>query len=226
MTSITRLAAALAALGFGCLPVMAPVANAADELSEKSVQTFMDYAWGLVPQQFTMPNGKTITVDKKKKDEVMVPVDVAREVIRVGRLSAHAQICELQEDQVRNYNSLMRREIEKKKWTDQQTLFISQLHLTTVMLLTGKIKLVDNQGGKEVVVEEGKANTQTCSNEQRAKVKEVIATYVKAGPALAAAEPAPAAPAPAPAPAAGAAPAPAAAATPAPVATQPAAQKK
>ena len=219
MTLMTRLAAVLTAvLGLSILPGMAPVASAAEELSEKSVQTFMDYAWGLVPQQFTMPNGKTITVDKKKKDEVMVPIDVAREVIRVGRLSAHAQICELQADQVSNYNSLMRREIEKKKWTDQQVLFISQLHLTTVMLLTGKIKLVDNQGGKEVVVEEGKANTQTCSNEQKAKVKEVIAAYVKAGPALAAAEPAPAA---APAPAA-----PAATAAPAPAATQPAAQKK
>lgn len=181
-------------------------ANAADELSEKSIQSFMDYAWSLVPQQFTKPDGKTITVDKKKKEEVMVPVDVAREVIRVGRLSAHAQICELLEDQVKNYNSLMRREIEKKKWTDQQTLYISQLHLTTVMLLTGKIKLVENQGDKQVVVEEGKDVYQTCTAEQKKVVKDKIEAYVKAGPALnipAAAPPAAAAPAAAPAAPAG-----------------------
>ncbi len=97
----------------------------------------------------------------------------------------------------------MRREVEKKKWTDQQTLFINQLHLTTVMLLTGKIKVVEKEGDKEVVVDEKAAPTQTCSDEQKAKVKELIAAYVKTGPALAAAEP--------PAAAAGAAPAPAAA---------------
>jgi len=173
----------IAALALG-MTVSSAGANAAEELSEKSIQTFMDYAWSLVPQQFTKPDGKTITVDKKKKAEVMVPLDVAREVVRVGRLSAHAQICELLEDQTLNYNSLMRREIEKKKWTDQQTLYISQLHLTTVMLLTGKIKLVENQGDKQVVVEEGKDVYQTCTPEQKKVVKEKIAAYVKTGPAM------------------------------------------
>ena len=220
-----------AALGLGLLSGVATSVAAAEELSEKSIQSFMEYAWSLVPQQFTKPDGKTITVDKKKRDEVVVPVDIAREVVRVGRLSAHAQICELLEDQVLNYNSLMRREVEKKKWTDQQLLYISQLHLTTVMLLTGKIKLVEQQGDKQVVVEESKSNnTQTCTPEQKAKVKEVIATYVKAGPALASAAPAPAttgaAPAAAPAPATAPAPAAAATATPAPVAVKPAAEKK
>jgi hypothetical protein len=176
-----------AVLALGLTFGTAGTAQAAEELSEKSIQSFMDYAWSLVPQQFTKPDGKTIVVDKKKKDEVMVPLDVAREVVRVGRLSAHAQICELIEDQVSNYSSLMRREVDKKKWTDQQLLYISQLHLTTVMLLTGKIKLVENQGDKQVVVEEGKDHYQTCTPEQKSKVKDVIAAYVKTGPALAAA---------------------------------------
>lgn len=164
----------------------------AQELSEKSVKTFMNYAWSLVPQQFTPPNGKTIVIDKKNKDAVVVPVDIAREVIRVGRVSAHAQICDLTEAQVLNYRSLMMREQERKKWSDQQMVYISQLHLTTVMLLTGKIRLVANEGGKEVVVEEGKAPTaKTCSEEQKKKVAEVIAEYVKAGPQLASNAPPP-----------------------------------
>lgn len=215
----TARASLIAALTLGLAIGSATMASAAEELSEKSIQSFMDYAWSLVPQQFTKPDGKTITVDKKKKEDVMVPIDVAREVVRVGRLSAHAQICELLDEQVMNYNSLMRREIEKKKWTDQQLLYVSQLHLTTVMLLTGKIKLVENQGDKQVVVEEGKDVYQTCTPEQKGKVKDVITAYVKAGPVLAA-SPAPATPAAAAAPAA---PAPAAAA-PAPV--KPAAEKK
>ncbi len=161
----------------------APVA--AQELKEESIKTFMDYAWSLTPAQFTKPSGETVQIDKKKKAEVMVPVDVAREVIKVGRLSAYAQVCELKEDQVNNYRSLMFREEDKKKWTPQQLIYISQLHLTTVMLLTGKIKLVQKEGDKEVVVEEGKNNTQTCADEQRTKVKELIAAYIKAGPAMA-----------------------------------------
>lgn len=171
------------------------------ELSDKSVQVFMDYAWSLTPQQFSKKDGTIIVVDKNKRDEVMVPIDVAREVIRVGRISAHAQVCNLAEDQALNHRSLMRREVDKKKWTDQQTLFINQLHLTTVMLLTGKMKLVEKDGDKEVVIDEKSPPTQTCTEEQRQKVKDVIAAYVKAGPALAAADPAPAGAAPAAAPA-------------------------
>ncbi|MCB1519212.1 MAG: hypothetical protein KDJ37_01400 [Hyphomicrobiaceae bacterium] len=163
----------------------------AQELSDKSVKTFMDYAWSLVPAQFTKPSGEVIQVDKKKRDEVMVPPDIAREVIRVGRISAHAQVCNLYEDQVANYRSLMKREDNKKQWTPQQMIYISQLHLTTVMLLTGKIKLVEKQGDKQVVIEERKPTVQTCPPEQAAKVKEVIAEYVKAGPPISLATPVP-----------------------------------
>lgn len=182
---------------------LAAAPAAGQELSEKSVRTFMEYAWSLVPAKFTKPDGAVVEIDKKKKEQVLVPLDVAREVIRVGRLSAHAQVCELGEEQVLNYRSLMKRESEKKKWSEQQMIYINQLHLTTVMLLTGKIKLVEKDGDKEVVVEESKSNAQTCSAEQRAKVKELIMAYVSTGPKLAA----PAAAAP-PAPATASAPAP------------------
>lgn len=178
-------------VGTGLLAMTLGTATvAAQELSEKSVKAFMDYAWALTPHKFTKPDGKTIEVDKKQRDAVVVPMDVAREVIRVGRLSAHAQICELNEDQVANYRSLMKREEVKGKWTPQQMIYINQLHLTTVMLLTGKIRLVEKDGDKkdgdkEVVVEESKATNQTCTNEQRNKVREVIASYVSSGPSLA-----------------------------------------
>lgn len=163
----------------------AAVPASAQELSEGAIKSFMDYAWSLTPQQFSRPDGTVIQIDKKKKDEVLVPVDVAREVIKAGRLSAHAQVCNLREDQVENHRALMRREDAKKKWTPQQMVYISQLHLTTVMLLTGKIKLVEKQGDKEVVVDEGKAPpAQSCTDEQGKKVKEMIATYVAQSPAV------------------------------------------
>src|SRR5262245_40272531 len=80
------------------------------ELSDKSVLTLMRYAWGMVPEKFTTPTGKTIIVDKSKTSEAIVPLDIAREVIRVARLSAYAQLCELAEEQRANFQTFMRRE--------------------------------------------------------------------------------------------------------------------
>jgi hypothetical protein len=100
-----------------------------------------------------------------------------------GRLTAHAQICDLPDDQVKNYHSLMLREQLSKKWTPQQLVYINQLHLTTVMMLVGKLQIVENKGEKTVKVREGKSNTaKTCSAEQKKKVKELITAYVAAGP--------------------------------------------
>jgi hypothetical protein len=109
-------------------------------------------------------------------------MDVAREVIRVGRLSAHAQICNLSDHQIINHRSLMKREEDKKTWTDQQLVYINQLHLTTVMLLTGRIRVVEKEGDKEVVVDDGKAAQKTCTEEERTKVRDTIIAYVEAGP--------------------------------------------
>jgi hypothetical protein len=165
--------------------VVAAPASAQQQLSEKATRAFMEYAWSLTPEAFTKPNGETILIDKTKKSEVLIPLDKAREVIRAGRLSAHAQVCNLAQEQADNHNSLMRREVKSKKWTPQQIVYINQLHLTVVMLLTGRIKLVENDGGKEVVVEEAARQAQTCTAEQKQKIKDLIAAYVKTGPALA-----------------------------------------
>jgi hypothetical protein len=195
--------------------IVAATPAGAQELSEKATRTFMQYAWTLTPERFTKPNGETILIDKTKSDAVLIPLDVAREVIRTGRLSAHAQVCGLAQEQGENHESLMRRQVQSKKWSPQQLVYINQLHLTVVMLLTGRIKLVEKpdpadaaKGGadaaaKEVVVaEEAQKQTQTCSAEQKAKVKEMITAYVKTGPALASNGAAPAATGAAPAAAA------------------------
>lgn len=181
---ITGLRAAGLVLG---TVVLLSAPSEAQELSERSVKTFMDYAWSLTPSKFTKPDGTSVEIDKKDRSKAEVPIETAREVIMAGRLTAHAQICELPEDQVANYRSLMRREDAKGKWTPQQMIYINQLHLTTVMLLTGKIRLVEKRDGeKDVVIEEsGPEKAQTCTDEQRKRVKELIAAYVASGPDLA-----------------------------------------
>ena len=174
----------------------------AKELSDKSVATLMRYAWNLVPEKFTTPQGKTIEVDKSKSSDSIVPMDTARDVIRAARLSAYAQMCELPEEQRANYQTLMRREEAKSKWTDQQMLFINQLHLFTMMTLTGKVQLVEKDGDKQVVVQEGKqAKAATCSDTEKKKVQEQIMAFVAANPVPAAPAAAAAKPNPEPTPA-------------------------
>ena len=160
---------------------------AAQDISENTVKAFMNYAWSMTPAKFTKPDGKVVEIDKKEREKVEVAVDIAREIIRAGRLTAHAQLCDLGELQVLNYRSLMKREGEKKKWSEQQMIYINQLHLTTVMLLTGKIKeIVEGEGGdKRPVVEDTRAaDAKSCTDEQRKKVSELITAYLKTGPAV------------------------------------------
>jgi hypothetical protein len=181
-------------------------AASAQDISDKSVEAFMEYAWSMTPAKFTKPNGSVVEINKKEREKVIVPVENAREIIRAGRMTAHAQLCELTELQVLNYRSLMKRESDKKKWSEQQLIYVNQLHLTTVMLLTGKIKLVEEEAGKKPVVEETVSTTKSCTDEQRKKVQELITAYLKTGPAVTLDGPAPA-PATAAAPAAPVAPA-------------------
>ena len=175
------LAAAVAAAG------SAPAQAQNKELSDKSVQLLMQYAWALTPPKFTAPDGKTIEVDKTKPKDVIVSIDVARDVVRVARLTAYAQLCELAEEQRANYQTLMRREEAKSTWTDQQLLYISQLHLFTVMTLTGKVQIVEKEGNKQVVVKETKSSkAESCTDTERQRVKTQIVAYINAAPAPAA----------------------------------------
>ncbi len=171
----------------GALLVGLASSAVAQDISENTVKAFMNYAWSMTPAKFTKPDGKVVEIDKKQREKVEVAVDIAREIIRAGRLTAHAQLCDLGELQVLNYRSLMKREIEKKKWSEQQMIYINQLHLTTVMLLTGKIKeIVEGDAGeKRPVVEDTRAaDAKSCTDEQRKKVSELISAYLKTGPTV------------------------------------------
>lgn len=154
-------------------------------LSDSSVQTLVNYAWAMTPAKFTSPDGKVIEVDKSKPQDVIVPLDVAREVIRVAWYSARAQRCNLDEEQRANYQTLMRRE-RTKKWTEQQLLFIHELHLFTVMYSTGKVKIVANENGKDIVLNEKAAVQEPCSDNERQTVQKSIMSYVSGDEAPAA----------------------------------------
>jgi hypothetical protein len=149
------------------------------KLSDKSVMTLMQYAWQILPTKFTTPDGKVIEVDKSKREGNIVPMENGREIIRIGYSSAQAQVCELWEEQQANYDSLMRRELLKKKWTDQQLLYITTLHRMTIHAIAGKLKVEEKDGELKVLLEPIKPGEGKCTDEQKSKIRETILAFVK-----------------------------------------------
>ena len=154
--------------------------QSAGGLSDKSVHAIMAYAWQVLPAKFTAPNGKVIEIDKKKQESAVVPIETARDVIRVGYNSAQAQICEMWEAQAANFDTLMRIENAKKKWSDQQMLYITTLHRMTIHVVAGKIRVVDEKGELKVFLEPIEPSKEACPDDKRKKVAEAIEIYVKA----------------------------------------------
>ncbi len=186
-----RSAARIALIGgtFAALAAATPASAQGKDLSDTSVKSLMNYAWALMPgPKVTTQDGKEVIIDDAKRTEIMVPIEAAREVIKVGRLSANAQTCGLGEEQSANHATLMQRERAKKKWSEAQMIYINQLHLFTVMLMTGGVKLVENDAApnkdgtpnKTVVLENTKIappKADACNDAERTKLAELLKAY-------------------------------------------------
>jgi len=166
------------------------------QFSDQSIACLMNYAWTMTPAKFSAPDGKVIIVDKTKKKDVLIPLEVAREVTRVARVSSYAEICNLPEEQTANYRTLMKREEAKKLWTDQQLLYINQLHLITLMVLTGKLERADKDAASKAKPDEpielcdgvqlkpkAASTVNTCSEGEKDKLRAHIKAYIEAAPA-------------------------------------------
>lgn len=153
--------------------------QAQGKLSDKSVTTLMEYAWQILPSKFTTPAGKVIEVDKTKRAANIVPMEAGREIIRVAYSSAQAQVCELWEEQQANFDTLMRREHERKKWTEQQMLYITTLHRMTIHAVAGKLRVEEKEGELKVLLEPIKPGDVKCTDEQKSKIRDTIIAYVK-----------------------------------------------
>ena len=176
-------------VGFGVAASMAGPVGAQQQkaqISDKTVVTLMDYAWALTPEEYTTESSKIIRINKNKFEEVKLPLDDAREVIRVARISGQAQLCELIEAQSANYEALMTRELARAKWTDQQLVFINKLHLFTVMTITGQVEAADSA---KVMPKEGPPKKAVnCSEADRKRIGDEIVAYVTATNAASAAK--------------------------------------
>lgn len=169
--------------------LLAPATNAsAQKISEKSVRTLMQYALSYTPDRFTGSDGNTIHINRKDPaaiKKLMVPLAKAEEAVLAGRLAAHARVCGLYDEEKNTFISFVVREKRSKKWTPQQVIYMRALFYTTEMLMVGKVQVVQrDDGGKKVVIKDGKAAIKSCTDQQRVKVKELVANYIKAGPDL------------------------------------------
>ncbi|MCP4932636.1 MAG: hypothetical protein GY927_00175 [bacterium] len=160
------------------LPQEAVGAEPKKQLSGKAVKYLMSLTWAIMPDKIKGPGGKEIPIDKTKRDEAQVPLDDARRVIMVARRSAHAQICKMPKLQKANYRTMMKLELKSKKWSRKQIVYLNQLHLFTVMWLTGNVTISEDETKKD----EKKKKIQTCTSEQQVKVKAQIEKYLKANP--------------------------------------------
>lgn len=173
------LAVAAAVLLFHAGPASAQ--DDGDRLSEKTVNVISGFALSTIPSEIKRPDGSVMKIDKSDVESIVVPIEDARRVIRVARLSAHAQMCDLPQLQAQNYLTMMRQERGKDKWTEEQLLFINRLHLFTVMWLSGNVRFVDKgDGSKEPeIISDPDESKYECTDEDRKQVRAAIENYLK-----------------------------------------------
>lgn len=152
------------------------------QLKDKTVQILMRFALSLMPEVYTGPDGKKINIDKKKPEEVLIPIDDARRIVVVAYRSSKAQQCDLKVMQTLNHNAMVKYEEVFKNWTSKQKLFINQLHIFTVLYMTGNIKFNDaeNTPTKEESqkAEPDLSQKYNCSEEERKAVSASVDKYL------------------------------------------------
>lgn len=185
---------AKAALAIGLLVAAGSTcALAASGPSDLTVSRLMGYAWALTPNKFTSPDAKVIIVDKTKPNEVIVAKDIAVEVIRAGYRTYEADLCGLTDEAGANFGTMMARLRAKHKLTEQQTLYVNQLHMATLQYSKGGLKIVGEGDSKTVeLLNIPERTAKECTDERRARVRSAVEAYLKAEPPT---PPVPAAPA-------------------------------
>jgi hypothetical protein len=158
------------------------VAEEKGELSLRSVRLITGFALTTIPSEIKEADGTVFKIDRSDMSKILVPIDDARRIIQVARLSAHAQLCDMPQLQAQNYLAMMREEQAKNIWTKEQLLFINRLHLFTVMWLSGNVRFVDKGDGTqeaEIISDPDETKTAECTEEDRVRVQTAIENFVK-----------------------------------------------
>jgi hypothetical protein len=185
-------------LGQRTKPAEAPESEQKGGLSDSAVRVLMTYALSIIPDTYAGPDGKPVKVNKSDPNQFVIPVNDARRIIHAATRSAYAEVCDLKDLENANFVTLMRSE-EARKWSKNQMLLISALHMFSVSYFTGNIKITTEQepatagnlpakgADASAVSKNGQPETEvltpkrpTCSPEQKIKVTNAINAYVAA----------------------------------------------
>ena len=179
-------------------------------LSDSAVRVLLTYAFSLIPETTTGPDGKPAKVDKSDPNVFLIPDGDARRIIRAATRSAYAEACELGDLARANYNTLMQTEAAKKIWSDRQLLMINALHMFSASYFAGGVKISEASPGAATGSAAPKGDAPDagagqgtaliapkrpdCPPEQKQKVINSINAYIQSAKAAAPA-PSPAVPA-------------------------------
>ena len=180
-------------LGQRTKPAATPGADQKSGLSDSAVRVLMTYAFSIIPEQQTRPDGKTIKIDKSDPKPFLIPDDDARRIIRVATRSAYAEACDLPELARENYKTMLLGEIAKKTWTEQQLMMINALHMFSTSYFSGNAKITeapdaDSKGAEGADQAAGGTDLVApkkpqCPPEQKQKVESAIKAYVQSAQA-------------------------------------------
>ncbi len=137
-------------LGQRTKPAAAPGGEQKGGLSDSAVRVLMTYAFSIIPDEAPGADGKAAKVDKSDPNKFLIPTEDARRVIRVATRSAYAEVCELNDLERANYQTLMKGEEAKKVWSRDQLLLINALHMFSVSYFTGSIKITTKEEAEDV----------------------------------------------------------------------------
>jgi hypothetical protein len=155
----------------------------AEELPDKQVKWLMDYAAAGIVTKYTGQDGKVILIDRSKPEEFEIPIEDARQVVKVAYNTARAQICHLKDKEDANVEALLKHVAAAKKWSDKQVLYIRQLQLFVVQITVGSVTIrqVDDQNHVLQVLPapDNLKKPKPCTPEEAKDLSDKIDAYVK-----------------------------------------------
>ena len=150
------------------------------QISDQSVNWYIQFVWNNMGAQFSDRDGTVVRINKSKKDEVIVPIDVARHVIVGGWRGARSRICDLPEEFTANFELTRASANRKGKWSSQQRHFMKELFQRVVQLNSGKTKVVVSEDGKVVKEEVIKSKViKECTDEERESLRKEVKSMVQ-----------------------------------------------
>lgn len=166
-------------------------------LSDSAVRVMSTFALSIVPDQVPAgPGGQMVKLDKSDPNKYLIPIDDARQIIRVATRSAYAEVCQLPELEKANFDAMIRGE-KLRGWTAQQMMFIHALHTFATSYFAGNVKITESdadqsgslakEGAAAANAAKGAATTITtkkleCAPGQKEKVTAAINAYVQSAP--------------------------------------------